>query len=169
MMKIRLLTGVVLFLLFSTIPNRTFSQCTLNYLQNPGFESPVAPGLGNNFYDQNIPAQQIPHWTVEGNLTANIIKTDGVTVYSGGPNAAAEGTQYFDALSGNTYFFLSQTFVLGCTADLTFRGDFSARDGGDNWDAYIEIVISSNVVVATSATRRFIPAYQDFPGRVHVG
>ncbi|MBN8686320.1 MAG: T9SS type A sorting domain-containing protein [Chitinophagales bacterium] len=165
MMKIRLLTGIVFVLLISTIPHRALSQCTLNYLQNPGFEAPVAPGLGNNFYDQNIPAQQIPNWSVQGNLTANIIKTDGVTNYNGGPNAASEGTQYFDALSGNTFFFVSQTFVLGCTADLTFRGDFSARDGGDNWDAYIEIVNSSNVVVATSATRSFIPTDLDLPGQ----
>jgi Secretion system C-terminal sorting domain len=68
-------------------------------------------------------------------------------------------------LSGNTFFFVSQTFILACTADLTFRGDFSARDGGDNWDAYIEIVNSTNVVVATSATRSFIPADQDLPGQ----
>ena len=154
-------TAFLLALTISLFSTRGTAQCTINYLQNPSFESPVTVGLGNHFYDVNL--FPIPNWTISSNFTANIIRTDGVTDYGGGPNAASDGVQYLDALTGNTTVLISQTFDLGCTADITFSGAFSARDGGDTWDAFIEIVNSSNVVVATSTIRTFTPPDVDAP------
>ncbi|MBL7723299.1 MAG: T9SS type A sorting domain-containing protein [Chitinophagaceae bacterium] len=127
------------------------SQCTLNYLLNSSFENPVAPGLGNNFFGS------IPDWTIAGGFTANIVQVNG-TNYLGGPNTAATGIQYLDILGATT---ITQTFDLGCTADITFRGDFSAREGGTTWTASIDILNSLNVVVATSTTRTFTPPDAD--------
>ena len=133
-------------------------QCTVNYLINGGFESPVQSTLGNNF------PPSVPAWTLlTGGTFSNLVKVDGTTDYFGGPNAAADagagGTQYFDLLGTG---FIGQTFTLGCTADLTFSGAFSSREGGYNFTAIIEILDGTSTVVASSTTRVFSPADADF-------
>lgn len=136
------------------------AQCTVNYLLNPSFETPVGGAIGNNFYDQSIPANLIPNWTISTTLTANIVRTDG-SVYGGGPNNAAAGVQYLDILTGGAPVTFTQSFDLGCSATLTFSGRFAAREGGTSWAGFIEIVNTSNVVVATSTVRNSTPADAD--------
>ncbi|MBN8686319.1 MAG: T9SS type A sorting domain-containing protein [Chitinophagales bacterium] len=161
MKKLYFTSALSLFVALLGFTGTAEAQCTVNYLQNPSFETPVGGGLGNNFYDQSVPGNEIPNWTISTLLTANIVRTDGVTVYGGGPNAAAAGVQYLDILTGGGDVTFTQTFVLGCTADLTFRGDFAAREGGLSWTAFIEIVNASNVVVATSTVRNSTPPDAD--------
>ena len=127
-------------------------QCTINYLQNASFENPAQSTLGNNF------PGSIPNWNTPSGIP-NLVKVDGVTDYFGGPNGASDGTQYLD-IAGSSGTF-TQSFVLGCTADLTFRGDFSSREGGATWTAQIDIRNSLGVIVATSTTRNFTTADAD--------
>jgi Secretion system C-terminal sorting domain len=140
------------------VSNNGKAQCTFNYLLNPSFENPVQGALGNN-----LPLPAPTSWTTPaGANSTNLVQVNG-TDYVGGPNTASAGIQYIDLLGAGT---IEQAFNLGCTGDLTFRGDFSAREGGSSWTASIEIVNALNVVVATSTTRNFAFADRDqaFPG-----
>lgn len=139
---------------------KIWGQCTINYLQNPSFETPLQTGNtnGNNFPGVN----PWNFWGMPGlgSNAFNIIRVNG-TGYLGGPNNAQNGVQYLD-INGNAGT-ITQSFTLGCTADLTFSGWFSSREAGGyvNWTSSIEIVNSSNVVVATSSTRNFTVADAD--------
>jgi hypothetical protein len=141
---------------------KTVAQCTQNYLVNPSFESPAqANNNGNNF----PPGITFNGWTMTNVVPANanpwnVIRVDG-SGYGDGPNNAQNGLQYVDVsvAAGN----IDQVFNLGCNATLTFSGYFSARGGPGfvSWTAQIDILNSSNTVVATSATRLFTSADQD--------
>jgi Secretion system C-terminal sorting domain len=132
------------------------AQCTFNYLVNPGFETPAQSNNNGN----NFPAgSTFNGWTITNIVPANpnpwnVVRVNG-SGYGGGPDFAQEGLQYVDVTNaaGN----VEQTFTIGCAANITFSGYFSSREAGGyiNWTAQINILNSSNAVVATSATRNF--------------
>ncbi len=126
-------------------------QCTTNFLKNPSFELPVQTNLGNNF------PVIVPNWNTVGGAP-NLVYVNGSNYY-GGPNTAANGSQYLDIVSATGT--VEQTFISTCPSVFTFRGSFSSREVGRNWVAKIEIVNASNVVVATSAIRNFSTADAD--------
>jgi Secretion system C-terminal sorting domain len=146
------LQSLVLFtcILVSTF-NKSNAQCTINYLKNASFEAPVQSTLGNNY-----PVSPTS-WTLSGG-TGNIVLVNGSN-YFGGPNTAAAGTQYLDIVSSTGT--IEQSVTTTCPSAFEFSGSFSSREAGTNWEAKIEIVNASNVVVATSTTRNFTTADAD--------
>ena len=123
----------------------------ISYLTNGSFETPAQSSFGNNL----VGTSTYGGWTSSsGNF--NIIKTNGST-YTGGPNNAKSGSQYVDILGAST---ISQAFTLGSTTNISFGGSFSSREASNyvNFTARIDIINSSNVVVATSTTRNFTSA-----------
>ncbi len=151
-------TIILLLLLFH---QKVSSQCTTNFLLNPGFETPLQTGNtnGNNFPNTNPWGS----WTMPGlgSNAFNVIRVNG-TGYGGGPNNAQEGIQYLDINSNSGT--VTQNFTLNCVANITFSGWFSSREsspGYTNWASLIEIVDASNVVVASSTSRNFTNADGD--------
>lgn len=142
--------AILCFAIFSFFSG--FAQCTINFLKNPSFELSAQSTLGNNF------PVLAPDWTITGG-TINLVKTDGSN-YFGGPNSASNGTQYLDIVGASAT--LNQSYTTSCPSTITFKGDFSSREaGGSNWVAKIELVNSSNTVVATSNLRTFTAADAD--------
>lgn len=150
------------YFLFTLICHSLSAQCTLNYLVNPSFESPVQSNNNGN----NFPAgTSFNGWSITNVVPANanpwnVIRVNG-SGYGGGPNNAQNGLQYIDvnAAAGN----IEQSFNLGCAATLTFSGYFSSREANNyaNWTAQINILNSSNAVVASSSSRLFTVADAD--------
>jgi hypothetical protein len=138
-----------LFLILTMANLKTMAQCTVNILNNPGFDAPVQPVLGNNLTGLFT----FNGWTMNGG-PFNVIKTDGSS-YSGGPDNARDGNQYVDITSAAGD--ITQDFTVACVTDLTFSGYFSHREaGGADFAAYIEIInVSTSAVVATSSILNF--------------
>lgn len=140
------------FLLILTASSKSlFAQCVTNYLINPSFESPIQPNLGNNF---PTPVSSFNGWTIPSGAGFNVVKVNG-SAYSGGPdNAHNGGNQYIDINSAGG--FVQQSFTIACISSLNFSGWFSRREsGGTGFTNYIEILNSSNTVVATSSSVSF--------------
>ncbi len=138
-------------LILTALSKSLFAQCVTNYLINPSFESPIQPNLGNNF---PTPVSSFNGWTIPSGAGFNVVKVNGST-YSGGPdNAHNGGNQYIDINSAGG--FVQQSFTIACISSLNFSGWFSRREsGGTGFTNYIEILNSSNTVVATSSTVSF--------------
>jgi Secretion system C-terminal sorting domain len=150
MKKINLL--LLFILVFCT--QQVLAQCTTNFLNNPSFETPVQPNIGNNLTGLVTFGGG---WSMTGG-PFNVIKTDG-TFYSGGPDNAKQGIQYVDITSAAG--FILQSFTLTCpSTDIEFSGSFSSRESGTTapWDGFIEILDASNTVVATSTKKTFTTA-----------
>jgi hypothetical protein len=66
-----------------------------NVLLNHSFEAPVQPNLGNNV------GAALLNWTLVGGpgTDKNIVRVNG-SPYSGGPDNAHDGNQYFDVAHG---------------------------------------------------------------------
>jgi Secretion system C-terminal sorting domain len=144
----KIYTIIFLVLLSSNL----FAQCTTNYLINPSFETPVQPGLGNNFPP---PYNVFGGWSIPTATAGtaiggfNVIKVDG-TGYSGGPNTGHNGDQYVDV--NGAAGIVEQSFTTTCpSSDIEFSGWYSRREpGGVDFTNNIEIINASNLVVATS-------------------
>jgi Secretion system C-terminal sorting domain len=134
--------------------NRVLAQCNVNLLNNPGFDSPVQPAIGNNLTGLFT----LNGWTMTGG-PFNVIKTDG-SLYGGGPDNAKDGDQYIDITNGAGIVY--QDFTLTSTVPIGFGGNFSSREQSGsyvNWTASIDIVdLGTNTVVATSSTKLFTNA-----------
>ncbi len=150
------------FFLLNFFSFNALAQCTFNYLLNPSFETPVQA----NNYANNFPTGvTFNNWTITNAVPAtanpwNIIRVNG-SGYTGGPNSAQQGSQYADV--NNAAGNMEQNFNLGCAATITFSGYFSSREAGGytNWTAQINILNSSNAIVASSTTRNFTVADAD--------
>lgn len=134
-----------------------FAQsCTINFLTNPSFESPIQPAMGNNF---PAPYNTFNGWSIPTatagtqNGGFNVVKVNG-TAYSGGPVIAhGTGNQYVDINSAAGS--VQQDFTLSCPATITFSGWFSRREsGGSGFTSNINI-INGATVVATSSVVNF--------------
>jgi Secretion system C-terminal sorting domain len=152
MKKIKRLLLFFIFIAFSQ--SISLAQCGINILNNPGFDAPLQPAIGNNL---------IGSFTFNGGWTMtgggfNVIRTDG-SPYISGPDNAQNGTQYVDVVSaaGTVY----QDFTISAASTpVSFGGYFSSREpdffGYDVWVASIDIVsLPSLTVVASSNTRLF--------------
>jgi len=134
-----------------------FTQCgSSNLLTNPSFESPVVPVLNGN----NIMGSTWSDW--QCNPGINVIKVNG-TPYDSGSDTAADGNQYLDVNGAAGY--ISQIFKLPTASKINFRGYFSNRETNyswyRSWSGFIQIVDSTNAVVATSDTLDFTKALGD--------
>lgn len=94
-----------------------------NLLTNPGFEQPQMASAGNNF-----PAT-LPGWTLQAAAPPcenghNVVR--GGAAYTGGPDNAVEGLQYYDICGAAGW--LAQTFTLANASDVSFGASFSRRD-----------------------------------------
>ncbi len=149
MRKLSLKFYAFLFVLVVLTNLQTKAQCTVNILNNPGFDAPVQPSIGNNLTGLFT----FNGWTMTGG-PFNVIKTDG-SAYGGGPDNARDGNQYVDITSAAGD--ITQDFTVACVTDLTFSGYFSHREvGGADFAAYIEIInTSTSAVVATSSILNF--------------
>lgn len=144
---------IILIIIFS-FNAETFAQCNINILNNPGFETPVQAGIGNNFLGTTFNG-----WSMTGG-NFNVIKTDG-SAYSGGPDNAQDGIQYVDIIgAGGTLY---QDFTIGAgPVSVGYSGYFSSREQSSyyiNWTASIDIIdLATSTVVSTSTTRLFTNA-----------
>lgn len=124
-----------------------------NLLANASFETTVMPNINAN----NILGAGVPYggWNCT-NGGFNIIHVNGAG-YSQGQDTAANGRQYVDVRSSDG--FISTTFTITTPSFLFFNGSFGTRDAGRsdyiNWTGIIEILNSSNTVVASSNTVSF--------------
>ncbi|WP_462250404.1 T9SS type A sorting domain-containing protein [Ferruginibacter sp.] len=140
----------ILFLFNTFFVKSLYSQCTINQLNNPGFETPVQPLVGDNATGSST----FNGWVMPGGSHFNIVKTDG-SVYDEGPDTAADGTQYAEVAKNNDY--IQQNFTLTCSSDINFSGFFSIRElGGSGFNSYIDIINSSSTVVATSTVLTYV-------------
>ncbi|MEN0651733.1 MULTISPECIES: hypothetical protein [Hyphobacterium] len=106
----------------------------VNQLQNPGFETPVAPNSGNNINHSIAP------WTLGTGDAPNVVRVDGPGGYNyamsaspnPGPQSDASGSgagvwrQYLDIARGSNRFY--QSFTPRCTGAVRYGGFFSTRD-----------------------------------------
>lgn len=151
MRKIYLLICSTIY--FSLLQLSVIAQCGTNILNNPGFDAPIQPLIGNNLtglFTFN------GGWTMTGS-PINIIRTNGST-YSGGPDNAQNGSQYVDITNGTGTIYQDFT-ISGASTPVAFGGYFSSREqsvGYLNWTASINIVsLPSLTVVASSNSRLF--------------
>ena len=132
------------------------AQCGFNLLNNPDFETPVQPNIGNNLTGANT---FNGGWNMTGG-TFNVVKTNG-SVYAGGPDTAKSGVQYVDINSGAGTIYQNFNVTSPGTV-INFGGYFSSRrqiPGYVNWTASIDLVsLPSLTVVASSNTRLFTSA-----------
>ncbi len=139
------------------------AQCGFNLLNNPDFELPVQPAIGNNLTGANTYSGG---WNMTGG-TFNIIKTNG-SVYAGGPDNAKSGIQYVDINNGAGTIYQNFNVTSPGTV-INFGGYFSSRKqlaNYINWTASIDLVaLPSLAVVATSNTRLFTNADGGVPAQ----
>ncbi len=123
--------------------------CT-NRIPEANFESPVQPS-NNTAASVGISSNGL--YTQNG---SNILltKVNG-TSYSLGPDVAIKGSQY--ASVSGTNDFLLRDFSITCPTTVNFSGYFANRPNATyaNWTGSIDILNSSNAVVASSNTRAF--------------
>jgi len=123
--------------------------CT-NRISEAGFEGAVQPtnntatSVGNSYnglYTQN-----------GSNILLTKVNGAGYTL---GPDVAIKGDQY--ASISNTSDYLVRNFSITCPTTVTFSGYFANRPNASyvNWTGAIEILNSSNAVVASSTTKAF--------------
>jgi Secretion system C-terminal sorting domain len=150
MKKIYLAVSCVFYLAIQV----SYAQCTINYLTNPSFETPVQPILNNNNFP--APYNAFGGWTIPGASATipasgfNIIRVNGAG-YSGGPNTAHDGNQYVD-INGDGGF-VQQSFTVTCASTLEFSGWFSRREaGGSGFNGSMDIRDGSNALIASSNT-----------------
>ncbi len=145
---------IILSAVFST---NLIAQCTTNLLINPSFEDPGQNIIGNNF---PAPYNTFGGWIIPSATAGtalggfNVIKVDG-SGYAGGPDLANDGKQYVD-INGSGGI-VEQKFTTTCnSSDIDFSGWYSRREpGGVGFTNNIEIVNSSDVVVAVSSSVTF--------------
>jgi len=123
--------------------------CT-NRIPEANFESPVQPS-NNTAASVGISSNGL--YTQNG---SNILltKVNG-TSYSLGPDVAIKGSQY--ASVSGTNDLLLRDFSITCPTTVNFSGYFANRPNATyaNWTGSIDILNSSNTVVASSTTRAF--------------
>lgn len=157
----RLLYTTILILIFLSIFSDSFSQCNVNTLVNPSFESPAQSTVGNNLTG----SYTVPGWTMNGG-PFNIIKTDG-SAYGSGPDTASQGVQYVDITSGAGSVY--QDFTVSSLTAVSFGGAFSSRENDPNyisWLASVQIyAMPSNTLVAISNTKTFVPTDGNVPAQ----
>lgn len=134
-----------------------FAQCTINYLTNPSFETPVQPDVNANNFP--APYNAFGGWTIPGASATvptsgfNIIRVNGAG-YSGGPNTAHDGNQYVD-INGDGGF-VQQNFTVTCASTIEFSGWFSRREAaGSGFNGSMDIRDGSNVLIASSNSVSF--------------
>jgi Secretion system C-terminal sorting domain len=143
-----------LLIVFCLITGIISAQTTgANLLGTPGFENPALPVInGNNRLGIGV---TYAGWSCT-NGGFNIIHVDG-TGYDNGQDTAANGVQYVDVSSSDGY--ISRTFTLTAPSFIYFSGSFGTRDSGKltyvNWTGIINILNSSNTVVASSNSKNF--------------
>ena len=127
-----------------------------NLLTNGDFEAPVVPLLNQN----NIQPKTWGGWTTDTGLI-NVIRVDG-TGYADGSANANSGSQFID-LSPDGH--ISQSFTLTSAQTISFGAEFSNRASGIGayvgYNNVVEILNSSNVVVATSSTAGLVKSFGD--------
>ena len=123
-----------------------------NVILNSGFEDPIVGSPGNNF------PGSVPNWTV---FTFALPCGSGHNIilagagYSGGPDVAVDGNQYYDICGAAGYIY--QSFTVGSASVVSFGASFSRRDsesGGGN----AEIFDATNTVLLFSAPRADVDA-----------
>ena len=149
------LTCLAVTVFFSlTFSAKLYGQCAGNLLVNPGFESPAMTLInGNNIMGAGV---NWGGWScTNGGL--NILRVQG-SGYASGANIAADGSQYVDVANSDGYIY--QQFTLTHITPIAFNGSFSNREMGwgsfVNWTGRIDILDSTNTVIATSSTRSFV-------------
>lgn len=113
-----------------------FPATAANVIINGGFEDPVVGAPGNNF------PGSVPDWNLVLDAGAapcgsghNIILASAG--YGGGPDAAVDGSQYYDICGAAGYIW--QGFTIGSPSTVTFGASFSRRDastGGGSTDIF---------------------------------
>ncbi len=146
---------MILFLCSTFNVQLSFAQCSINLLNNPGFDAPVQSAIGNNLTGLFT----FNGWTVTGG-PFNVIKTNG-SAYGGGPDNAKDGNQYIDITSAAGTLY--QDFVItGSATPVGYSGFFSSREQSGsytNWTASIQIInLATSTVVSTSTTKSFTNA-----------
>jgi hypothetical protein len=120
-------------------------------LQNPSFETPVAPSNGNNFY------ATLPNWVVVDSPVVNGVPVNIVRpfpgYFPGGPTTtptANGGVQYLDINStGGT---VSQNFTITQNGSIDFSAWFSVRDQQQNLTTTVVIRNSAGTIIASAST-----------------
>ncbi|MGB5418689.1 LamG-like jellyroll fold domain-containing protein, partial [Algibacter sp.] len=134
-----------------------------NLLVDSGFNNKTGLSNGNNI------GVDISPWILGGGSSANIVKVDGAGGYdygNGGPFEDAnpltgdgEDQYYLDIASGSNDFY--QSFIVGFSAELTYGGYFSSRDGFSTGTARLRVFTgstgSSGTLVADSGTFAVTP------------
>jgi len=123
--------------------------CT-NRIPEANFETPVQP---SNNTASSVGTSSNELYTQNG---SNILLTRvNGTSYSLGPDVAIKGSQY--ASVSGTNDFLIRDFSITCPTTVNFSGYFANRPNATyaNWTGSIDILNSSNTVVASSTTRAF--------------
>ncbi len=129
-----------------------------NLLTNGDFESPVVSVVNGN----NLSGMNWGGWAAGGGATdVNPLRVNG-TPYTSGPDNAFSGSQYVD-LNGNGT--LSQSFTVLTGGAFFFGADFANRETANGGftvpTAFVEILNSSGVVVATTANANLTRAMGD--------
>ncbi len=120
---------------------------------NSGFEDPVGGSPGNNF-----PAS-VPNWVVVPSAAPcfsghNVVLASAG--YSGGPDIAADGSQYYDICGAAGYVW--QGFTVGSASLVNFGASFSRRDGNsgggstDIYDSTNTVLLFSSPLVVVDAS-----------------
>jgi len=142
-------TTVLLCILFIFTISRSDAQCLTNSLNNPSFESPVVSTINGN----NHVGSSWSGWSSQWGTVLNIIRVNGSN-YGPGADNAAQGTQYLDIAGPDDYPI--QTFTISAPSICYFSGKFSNREtvpGFVDWTAKVEILNSSNTIVASSNSK----------------
>jgi Secretion system C-terminal sorting domain len=150
-----------LYLVFSCVfyfaISASYAQCTINYLTNPSFETPIQPLVNNNNFP--APYNAFGGWTIPGASPSvpgggfNIIRVNG-SGYSGGPNNAQNGNQYVDI--NGAAGIVQQSFTVTCGSTLEFSGWFSRREpGGSGFNGSMDIIDGSNNIITSSTVVSF--------------
>jgi len=159
-MKLRIEFKSVLVVAISFAAPALSPLMAANVILNGGFEDPVVGAQGNNF------PPSVPNWEVVLNPGSapcgsghNIVL--GHAGYGGGPDAAVEGTQYYDICGAAGYIW--QGFTVGSESTITFGASFSRRDadsGGGSTDIFdstnTTLLFSSPLVVVDASASQEI-------------
>jgi len=125
------------------------SVCT-NRIPEASFESPAQPT--NNM--TTTVGSTYNGWYTQNGSNIQLTKVDG-TGYSLGPDVAIKGSQYMSVSSTND--FILKNFNISCPTTVNFSGFFANRPNASyvNWTGRIDILNSSNAVIASSTTQAF--------------
>jgi hypothetical protein len=116
---------------------------SVNPLVNPGFDAQTVPVIGNNT------GVTVTGWTPTDVTFNNLVRVDG-TNYSGGPNTAHSGNNYYDGnIGAATTSFIWQQFQLDVPVHyIDFGAYFSGRElvtpGNYPHDVSVSIWTSNN-------------------------